>query len=80
MEEYNVSLRIKDYIKNIWTVRKYFIDKYRVDPPVINGEQMPHTVTKVQVKKTFSLKFEEVFVKENYMLSRESYWLQTALK
>ena len=23
------------------TVRKYFIDEYGVDPPVINGDQMP---------------------------------------
>ena len=52
MKEYNVSLRkpnkkyankeedqiirIKDYLKNIWTVRKYYIDKYGADPPVIN--------------------------------------------
>ena len=57
MKEYNVSLRkpnkkyaikkedriirIKDYLKNIWTVRKYFIHKYGVDPPAINGDQMP---------------------------------------
>ena len=57
MKEYNVSLRkpnkkyvikkedrkirIKDYLKDIWTVRKYFIDKYGVDPPVINGDQTP---------------------------------------
>ena len=57
MKEYNVSLRkpnkkyaikkedriirIKDYLKNIWTIRKYFIHKYGVDPPAINGDQMP---------------------------------------
>ena len=57
MKEYNVSLRkrfknyaikkedkitrIKDYLKNIWTVRNYFIDKYEVNQPVINGNQMP---------------------------------------
>ena len=57
MKEYNVSLRkpkkkyaikkedgiirIKDYLNNIWTVRKYFIDRYGVDPTVINGDQMP---------------------------------------
>ena len=57
MKEHNVSLRkrfknyaikkedkitrIKDYLKNIWTVRNYFIDKYEVNQPVINGNQMP---------------------------------------
>ena len=57
MKEHNVSLRkrfqnyaikkedkitrIKDYLKTIWTVRNYFIDKYEVNQPVINGNQMP---------------------------------------
>ena len=57
MKEHNVSLRkrfknyaikkedkitrIKDYLKNIWTIRNYFIDKYEVNQPVINGNQMP---------------------------------------
>ena len=86
MKEYNVSLRkpnkkyaikkdriirIKDYLKNICTVRKYFIDKYGVDPPAINGDQMPLHRNKSANQKTLSLKSEEVFVKENYMLSRE---------
>ena len=87
MDEYNVSLRkpnkkfaikkedrkirIKDYLKNIWTVRKYFIDKYGIDPPVINGDQMPLHRNESASQKTLSLKSEDVFVKENYMLSRE---------
>ena len=87
MKEYNVSLRkpnkkyaikkedqiiqIKDYLKNIWTVRKYFIDKYGVDPPVINGDQMSLYRNERASQKTLSLKSEEVFVKENYMFSRE---------
>ena len=87
MEEYHVSLRkpnkkfaikkedreirIKDYLKNIWTVRKYFIDKYGIDPPIINGDQMPLHRNESASQKTLSLKSEDVFVKENYMLSRE---------
>ena len=87
MKEYNVTLRklnkkytikkedqiirIKDYLKNIWTVRKYFIDRYGVDPPVINGDQLPLHRNQSESQKTLSLKSEEVFVKENYMLSRE---------
>ena len=87
MKEYNVSLRkpnkkyaikkedriirIKDYLKNIWMVRKYFIDKYGVDPPVINRDQMSLHRNESASQKALSLKSEEVFVKENYMLSRE---------
>ena len=64
-------IRIKDYLKNIWTVRKYFIDKYGVDPPFINGDQMSLHRKESASQKTHPLKSEEVFVKENHMLSRE---------
>ena len=69
MKEYNVSLRkpnkrfamknedriirIKDYLQNIWTVRKYFLNSYGVDPPIINGDQMSLKGMKAQVKKRF---------------------------
>ena len=69
VKEYNVSLRkpnkkyaikkedriirIKDYLKNIWTVRKHFIDKYGVDPPIIKETKSLCTVTTAQVKKHF---------------------------
>ena len=33
--------RIEDYLQNVWTVRNFFIKKYGIDPPVINGDQMP---------------------------------------
>ena len=87
MKEYNVSLRkpnkrfaiknedrfirIKDYLQNIWTVRKYFLDTYGVDPPIINGDQMSLHRNESAGQKTLSLKSEETFVKENYLLSRE---------
>ena len=80
MEEYNVSLRkpnkkytikkedrkirIKDYFKKLWTLRKYFIDKYGVDTPVINGDQMPLHRNESASQETLSLKSKEVFVKE----------------
>ena len=57
MKEYQVSLkkpnkrfaikkedriqRIEEYLKNIIRIRKFFIDKFKVDPPIINGDQMP---------------------------------------
>ena len=82
MKQYNVSLskpnikfgikiedriiRIKGYLKNIWTFRKYFIDKYGVKPPVISADQMPLLHNASASQKTLSLKSEEVFVKENY--------------
>ena len=87
MKEYNVSLqkpnkkyaikkedqiiRIKDYLKINWTVRKYFIDKYGVYPPVTNGDQMPLHRSESASQKTLFLKSDKIFVKENYMLSRE---------
>jgi hypothetical protein len=87
MEEYGVSLRkpnkrfqikntdrlerISDYLKNIWTVRKFFIDNFGVDPPVINGDQMPLHRNESSAQKTMSFKGLETFVKENYSLSRE---------
>ena len=56
MQEYNLSLRtpnkrfqikqadreerILGSLKIIWTMRKFFIDNFRVDPPIIDGNQM----------------------------------------
>ena len=33
--------RVFEYLKNIWTVRKFFLNNFGVDPAVINGDQMP---------------------------------------
>ena len=30
--------RVYEYIKNVWTVRKFFLDNFSIDPPVINGD------------------------------------------
>ena len=32
--------RVYEYLKIVWTVRKFFIDNYGVDLPIINGDQM----------------------------------------
>ena len=87
MKEYSVSLRkpnkrftiknedriirIKGYLQNISTARKYFLDTYGVDPPIINGDQIAIHRNESAGQKTLSLKSEETFVKEIYMLSRE---------
>ena len=95
MKEYNVSLRkpnkrfaiknedriirIKYYLQSIWTVRKYFLDTNDGDPPIINGDQMPLHRNESAGQKTLSLKSEEIFAKENYMLSRERVTCSTQL-
>ena len=87
MREYNVSLRrpnkrfqikqedrkerISEYIKNIWRVRKYFIDNFGVDPPIINGDQMPLHRNESSSQKTLNIKGYDTYVKENNSLSRK---------
>lgn len=62
-------VRIQDYLKNVWIVRKYFQDS--IDPSFINGDQIPLHQNESASQKTLSLKSETTFVKENYMLSKE---------
>ena len=86
MKEYGVSLRhpnkrfqikqsdreeIYVYLKNVWTVRKCFIDNYGVDPPIINVDQMPLHKKESSVQKTLNFVDMDAYVKENYNLSRE---------
>ena len=87
MRDYNVSLRhpdkrfkikqedrvdrIEEYIKNVWVVRKFFIDRVGVDPPIINGDQMPLHRNESSAQKTLNFTATDRFVKENDMLSRE---------
>ena len=33
--------RIAEYLENIWTERKFFLDNYGAKPAIINGDQMP---------------------------------------
>ena len=55
----------------MWTVRKFFIDNYNVDPPIFNGDQMPLHRNESSGQKTLNIKGLDTFVKENHMLSRE---------
>ena len=87
MKEYGVSLRkpnkrfkikqddrverIKEYIMNVWRIRKFFQDTYGVDPPIINGDQMPLHRNESSGEKSMSFIGQDAYVKENYMLSRE---------
>ena len=63
--------RLQDYLRNIWRVRRFFIEKYGIDPPVINGDQMPLHRNESSQQKTMAFKNEEAFVKQNHSLSRE---------
>ena len=63
--------RLQDYLKNVWSIRRYFIEKYGIDPPIINGDQMSLHRNESSSQKTLNFKGEETFVKENHMLSRE---------
>ena len=79
--EFNISLRkpnkhrrrtenqLQDYLQNIWPVQQYFIEKYNVDPPIINVDQMSLHRNELSEQKT--LTFKNVVIKENHMLSRE---------
>ena len=87
MSEYGVSLshpnkrfqimqtdreeRIFEYLKNICTVRKYFIENFGIDPPVLNGDQMPLHRNESSTQKTSNFTGLDTYVKENYSLSRE---------
>ena len=59
IENEDCIIRIKDYLQNIWTARKYFWGTYGVDPPIINGDQMSLHRNESAGQKTLSLKSEE---------------------
>ena len=63
--------RLQDYFKNVWIIRRYFLETYGVDPPIINGDQMPLHRNESSQQRTLNFKGIETFVKENHMLSRE---------
>ena len=60
-----------EYLKNIWTVRKFFLDNFGVEPPIINGGQMPLHRNESSTQKTLNFTGMDTYVKENYNLSRE---------
>ena len=87
MQEYNVSLckpnkrfqikqadreeRIFKHLKNIWTVRKLFIDNFGIDPPIINGDQMSLHRNESASQRTLNFTGLDTYVKENHSLARE---------
>lgn len=67
----NLCIRLKDYLKNMWTVRNFFPKTYRVDSPVINGDQMPFHRNESTTQKTMAFKNMDTYIKENYSLSHK---------
>ena len=63
--------RIEVYLQDVWTVRNFFIKKCGIDPPVINGDQMPLYRNENASQKTLAFKGLDTYVKGNYMLSLE---------
>ena len=68
---------VLEYLKNIWTVRKFFLDNFGVDPPIINDNQMPLHRNESSSQKTLNFTVMDTYVKENYNLSRERVTLFT---
>ena len=63
--------RIFEYLKNNWTVQKFFIDNFGVNPPIINGDQMPFHRNESASPRTLNFTGLDIYVKENYLLARE---------
>ena len=62
---------MKDYLKNVWTVKNFFLETYGVDSPVIKGNQIQLHRNEATTQKTMTFKSIDTYVKENYSLSRE---------
>ena len=62
--------RFEDYLQNVWVVWNFFLKKYGIDSPVINGDEMPLHWNENAFQKTLALKAFDMYVKENYMLLR----------
>ena len=62
---------LSNIFKNVWLIRKYFLDTFGVEIPIINGDQMPLHRNESADKKTMTVKNQDTFVKENLTLSRE---------
>ena len=60
--------RVQDYLKNIRTVRKFFL---YVDPTIINGDQTPLRRNGSSSEKTLSIAGYDTYVRGNYSLFRE---------
>ena len=51
----NLCILLKDYLKNVWILRNFFLKTYGVDPPVINGNQVPLHWNESTTQKTMDV-------------------------
>ena len=51
-----------------WNWRYYFMEKFGIDPPTINGDQMPFHRNESSAQATLNFKNNESFVTENHHL------------
>ena len=58
---------------------RYFIETLGIDPPIINGDQMPLHRNESSGQSTLNFKNNETFVKENCLLSRDHVTLFTQI-
>ena len=61
------SIRVQDYLKNIWNVRNSFITKFGINPPVRNDDQMSLHRTELSgqatlVSKTMRLLSQKIII------------------
>ena len=50
---------------------KLFLQKYNIDPPICNGDQMPFHRNESSEQQTLHYKGQDVFVNKKHMSSRE---------
>lgn len=65
--------RIIQFLKNMWTVRYFWLQHYKREPNIVSADQMPIHRNESSAQKTLNFSGRNVscFVKENTSLSRE---------
>lgn len=73
--------RIIQFLKNVWTVRYFWLKNYKREPNIISADQMPLHRNESSAQKTmnFSGRNMSVYVKENHNLSRERCSVMTVI-
>lgn len=71
--------RVLELLINTTRFRKYHIEHFGTDPPIINGDQMPIHRNESSNQKTLTLKNQDCYVNENYMHSRERMTVYTQI-
>ena len=78
--------RVFELLKNIWTVRKYFIENFGVDIPVLNGDQIPLHRNESSPQKTLNftsldtLRHKYIRQRKLFSFKRTNFGLQSSLQ